>query len=167
MPDPTHLAILSRPVVVRAASRHTERLHGQAALSFSVLLRQSTAGGLPPPSGKDRASWRTWIYQQLIDAYAQLDPTRGKTLLAAVIDRLRSGLPAGLEELAQLGRTLHRRREDVLAYFTHRASNGPTEAINGRLEALRRNGLGFRNLINYHFRCLLHCGNLHQALTAL
>jgi transposase len=108
-----------------------------------------------------------WIYQQLIDAYAQLDPTRGKTLLAAVIDRLRSGLPAGLEELAQLGRTLHRRREDVLAYFTHHASNGPTEAINGRLEALRRNGLGFRNLINYHFRCLLHCGNLHQALTAL
>jgi transposase len=33
----------------------------------------------------------------------------------------------------------------VLAYFTRRASNGPTEAINGRLEALRRNALGFRN----------------------
>ena len=46
-----------------------------------------------------------------------------------MIDRLRSGLPAGLEELATLGRTLHRRRDDVLAYFTHRASNGPTEAI--------------------------------------
>jgi transposase len=43
-------------------------------------------------------------------------------------------VPAGLEELATLGRTLHRRRDDVLAYFTHRASNGPTEAINGRLE---------------------------------
>jgi transposase len=37
-----------------------------------------------------------------------------------------------------------RRRDDVLAYFDHRASNGPTEAINGRLEALRRNALGFR-----------------------
>ena len=73
---------------------------------------------------------------------------------------LRTGLPAGLEELAQLGRTLHRRRDDVLAYFTHRASNGPTEAINGRLEALRRNALGFRNLINYRIRSLLHCGGL-------
>ena len=70
------------------------------------------------------------------------EPQRGKTLLTSVIDRLRTGLPAGLEELATLGRTLHRRRDDVLAYFTHRASNGPTEAINGRLEALRRNALG-------------------------
>ena len=103
----------------------------------------------------------TWCaYQQLIDAYAERDPNRGKTLLATLIDLLRAGLPVGLEELAQLGRTLHRRRDDVLAYFDHRASNGPTEAINGRLEALRRNALGFRNLINYRIRSLLHCGGL-------
>ena len=103
----------------------------------------------------------TWCaYQQLIDAYAERDPNRAKTLLATLIDLLRTGLPAGLEELAQLGRTLHRRRDDVLAYFDHRASNGPTEAINGRLEALRRNALGFRNLINYRIRSLLHCGAL-------
>jgi transposase len=103
----------------------------------------------------------TWqVYQQMIAAYAHPDPRAGKTLLARVIDMLRTGVPAGLEELATLGRTLHRRRDDVLAYFTHRASNGPTEAINGRLEALRRNALGFRNLINYRIRSLLHCGNL-------
>jgi transposase len=101
-----------------------------------------------------------WTYQQVIAAYADPDRQRGKALLTAVIDRLRSGLPAGLEELATLGRTLHRRRDDVLAYFTHRASNGPTEAINGRLEALRRHALGFRNLINYRIRSLLHCGAL-------
>jgi transposase len=101
-----------------------------------------------------------WTYQQVIAAYAHPDPARGKTLLAAVIDRLRAAVPDGLEELATLGRTLHRRREDVLAYFEHRASNGPTEAINGRLEALRRNALGFRNLINYRIRSLLHCGSL-------
>jgi transposase len=103
----------------------------------------------------------TWqIYQEIITAYAHPDPRHGKTLLARVIDTLRAGVPVGLEELATLGRTLHRRRDDVLAYFTHRASNGPTEAINGRLEALRRNALGFRNLINYRIRSLLHCGNL-------
>jgi transposase len=66
-----------------------------------------------------------WIYQQIIDAYAHPNPRQGKTLLARVIGMLRSGVPAGLEELATLGRTLHRRRDDVLAYFTHRASNGP------------------------------------------
>jgi transposase len=101
-----------------------------------------------------------WAYQQIIAAYEDHDRARGKTQLAAVIDRLRSGLPDGLDELATLGRTLQRRRDDVLAYFDHRASNGPTEAINGRLEALRRNALGFRNMINYRIRSLLHCGSL-------
>lgn len=84
----------------------------------------------------------------------------GRRCFTDVIDRLQGTLPAGLEELATLGRTLHRRRDDVLAYFDHRASKGPTEAINGRLEALRRNALGFRNLVNYRIRSLLHCGRL-------
>jgi transposase len=110
----------------------------------------------------------TWsIYQRLIAAYSQPDRRRGKTMMTAVIDSLRAGIPAGLEELAQLGRTLHRRRTDVLAYFDHHASNGPTEAINGRLEALRRNALGFRNLTHYRLRSLLHCGNLIQQIGAL
>jgi transposase len=110
----------------------------------------------------------TWsVYQRLIAAYNQPNRRRGKTMLAAIIDSLRRGLPAGLEELAQLGRTLWRRRSDVLAYFDHHASNGPTEAINGRLEALRRNALGFRNLTHYRIRSLLHCGNLTQLIHAL
>ena len=110
----------------------------------------------------------TWsIYQRLIAAYSHPDRRRGKTMLAAIIDSLRRGVPAGLEELAQLGRTLHRRRADVLAYFDHHVSNGPTEAINGRLEALRRNELGFRNLTHYRLRSLLHCGNLIQQINAL
>ena len=110
----------------------------------------------------------TWsIYQRLIAAYSHPDRRRGKTMLAAIIDSLRRGVPAGLEELAQLGRTLHRRRADVLAYFDHHVSNGPTEAINGRLEALRRNALGFRNLTHYRLRSLLHCGNLAQQINAL
>jgi transposase len=101
-----------------------------------------------------------WVYQQVIAAYAEENPRRGKARLTSVIDTLRATVPAGLEELATLWHTLHRRRDDVLAYFEHRASNGPTEAINGRLEALRRNALGFRSLINYRIRSLLHCGAL-------
>ena len=107
------------------------------------------------------------FYQRLIAAYAHPDRRRGKTMMAAIIGALRTGVPAVLEELAQLGRTLHRRRHDVLAYFDHHASNGPTEAINGRLEALRRNALGFRNLTHYRIRSLLHCGNLAHRINAL
>ena len=76
-------------------------------------------------------------------------------MMAAIITALRRDVPDALEELAQLGRTLWRRRADVLAYFDHHASNGPTEAINGRLEALRRNALGFRNLT--HSDCAHYC----------
>ncbi len=107
------------------------------------------------------------IYQKIIAAYADPDRRRGKRALTAVIDSIRRGVPAGLEEIAQLGRTLWRRRHDILAFFDHHASNGPTEAINGRLEALRRNALGFRNLTHYRIRSLLHSGALHTLVNAL
>jgi len=52
-------------------------------------------------------------------------------------------VPRGLTELITLGRTLKRRAGDILAYFDHpHTSNGPTEAINGRLEHLRGSALG-------------------------
>ncbi len=107
------------------------------------------------------------IYQKIIAAYADPNRRRGKRTLAVVIDSIRRGVPAGLEEIAQLGRTLWRRRHDILAFFDHHASNGPTEAINGRLEALRRYALGFRNLTHYRWRSLLHSGALHQLVNAL
>ena len=108
------------------------------------------------------------FYQRMIAAYAARDRRRGNTMMITIIDALRNSVPDALEELAQLGRTLHRRRAaDVLAYFDYHASNGPTEAINGRLEALRRNALGFRNLTHYRLRSLLHCGNLTQRIDAL
>ena len=73
----------------------------------------------------------TWsIYQNIITAYRNKDRGLGKQQLTRIIDSLKSGVPAALPELATLGRTLNRRRVDVLAYFDHPGtSNGPTEAI--------------------------------------
>lgn len=65
------------------------------------------------------------FYQRMIAAYAHPDRHRGKTMMTQIINALRNGVPSALEELAQLGRTLWRRRADVLAYFDHHASNGP------------------------------------------
>jgi transposase len=112
-----------------------------------------------------RVAWS--IYQKVIAAYADPNRRRGKKAMTTLIESIRRGVPAGLEEIAQLGRTLWRRRHDILAFFDHHASNGPTEAINGRLEALRRNALGFRNLTHYRWRSLLHSGALHQLINAL
>ncbi|QLQ14574.1 MAG: ISL3 family transposase [Micropruina sp.] len=111
----------------------------------------------------------TWcVYQDLIDAYRHPEPALGKKLLATVIDRIKTGVPAGLDELAQLGRTLQQRRADILAFFDHPgSSNGPTEAINGRLEHLRGIALGFRNLINYRLRSLLEAGGFRPLIHSL
>lgn len=110
----------------------------------------------------------TWMfYQDLIQAYGHPKKSEGKKIMSRVINSIRKGLPAGLEELAQLGRTLWRRREDILAYFDIGASNGPVEAINGRLEHLRGIALGFRNLDHYILRSLIHSGQLHNRINAL
>ena len=70
-----------------------------------------------------------------------------------------------MTELRTLGSTLKRRASDVLAYFDHPGtSNGPTEAINGRLEHLRDSALGFRNLTNYITRPLLETGGFRPQL---
>ena len=56
---------------------------------------------------------------------------------------LSHGVPTVLTELKTLGRTLKKRAADVLAYFDRPGtSNGPTKAINGRLEHLRGSALG-------------------------
>jgi transposase len=60
---------------------------------------------------------------------------------------------------------LKKRAADILAYFDRPGtSNGPTEAINGRLEHLRGSALGFRNLTNYIARCLLEAGGFRPHL---
>jgi len=111
----------------------------------------------------------TWgIYQRIVTAYRDPDRRAGKAELAAVITALGRGVPAALTELITLGRTLTRRAADVLAYFDRpHTSNGPTEAINGRLEHLRGTALGFRNLTNYITRSLLDTGGFRPQLHPL
>lgn len=112
----------------------------------------------------------TWtVYQRIVAAYRQPDRAQARAMLQTVIDTLADGVPKALKEVITLGRTLARRAGDILAYFDRPGtSNGPTEAINGRLEHLRGSALGFRNLTNYIARSLLEVGGfkprLHPAL---
>ncbi len=88
--------------------------------------------------------------------------------MTRLIDTIKTGVPAGLDELRVLGQTLHRRRDDILAFFDHpRTSNGPTEAINGLLEHLRGTARGFRSLVNYIARCLLDAGGFRPQIHCL
>ena len=108
----------------------------------------------------------TWgIYQRMIAAYRHQDRRRGRELMASLIESVSTGVPTALVEITKLGRTLKKRAADVLAYFDRPGtSNGPTEAINGRLEHLRGSALGFRNLTNYIARSLLEAGGFRPHL---
>ncbi|GAA1482381.1 hypothetical protein GCM10009624_28210 [Gordonia sinesedis] len=107
------------------------------------------------------------VYQDLIDAYDQPNKRDGKIAMYKLLKRIHTGVPKELAELAQLGRSLWARRKEILAYFDTGASNGPVEAINGRLEHLRGIALGFRNLNHYILRSLIHSGGLAERLHAL
>lgn len=108
----------------------------------------------------------TWgIYQRIVAAYREPDKNKAKEMMRAVIDSVSNGVPALLKEVRRLGRTLKQRAADILAFFDRPGmSNGPTEAINGRLEHLRGSALGFRNLTHYVARSLLEAGGFRPLL---
>ena len=116
-------------------------------LTGADLLTDTQARRLEALFADDRhaavqASWG--VYQRLIQAYRTEEAGLGKYLMQRLIDSLRQTIPDGLEEIQTLARTLTERASDILAYFDRpRTSNGPTEAINGRLEHLRGIALGF------------------------
>ena len=88
-----------------------------------------------------------------------------ESLLWSLVGQHSSGAAIGVAELVERLVTLKRRAADVLAYFDRpHTSNGPTEAINGRLEHLRGSALGFRNLTNYIARSLLETGGFRPRL---
>ena len=109
------------------------------------------------------AVWK--VYQQLITAYRHPNKTTGKHLLSRLIRNLNRSAKTLPIELRRLGRTLQRRATDILAYFDKTGtSNGPTEALNGRLEHLHGSALGFRNLTHYIARSLLETGGFKPRL---
>ena len=139
-------------------------------LTGAGLLTDAQAERLEALFADDRhaavqASWG--VYQRLIQAYRTEEAGLGKYLMQRLIDSLKQAVPEGLEEIQTLARTLTERASDILAYFDRpRTSNGPTEAINGRLEHLRGIALGFRNLTHYTIRSLIHTGRLKDQLKA-
>ena len=107
----------------------------------------------------------TWgIYRRIVVDYCEPYKNKGKQMMRAVIDAVSSGVPVMLTEVRRLGRTLKRRAADVLAFFDRPGtSNGPTEAINGRLKHLR----GSARLPQPHHyiaRSLLEAGGLGPSL---
>ena len=179
--DPFHVVRVGGDALDRCRRRVQQDLHGHRGRKNDPLYRARRTLHTGADLLTDKQTQRlqslftveehvqveaTWgIYQRMIGAYREPDRTRGRQLMTALIESVSHGVPAALTELITLGRTLKKRAEDVLAYFDHPGtSNGPTEAINGRLEHLRGSALGFRNLTNYIARSLLETGGFRPRL---
>ena len=179
--DPFHVVHLAADALDRCRRRVQQDLHGHRGRTDDPLYRARRVLHTGADLLTDRQQQRltalfaadehvqveaTWgIYQRMIGAYREPDRAMGRRLMSDLIDALGRGVPAALTELITLGRTLKKRAEDVLAYFERPGtSNGPTEALNGRLEHLRGSALGFRNLTNYIARSLLETGGFKPQL---
>ena len=179
--DPFHVIRLAGDALDQCRRRVQQAIHGHRGRKSDPLYAARrtlhTGAGLLTDKQMDRlhalfaadahveveATWR--IYQQMITAYREPDRKNGRKLMQQLIESVSQGVPASLTEVITLGRTLNKRAADVLAYFDRPGtSNGPTEAINGRLEHLRGSALGFRNLTNYIARSLLESGAFRPRL---
>jgi transposase len=179
--DPLHVVRLAGDALDQCRRRVQQTIHGHRGRTGDPLsaARRTlhTGADLLTDTHKDRLTAlfavdahveveATWgIYQRMIAAYREPDNKRGPPLMQQLIDSVSRGVPGALKEVITLGRTLKKRAGDVLAYFDRPGtSNGPTEAINGRLEHLRGSALGFRNLTNYIARSLLETGGFRPRL---
>jgi transposase len=179
--DPFHVVRLAGDALDRCRRRVQNDIHGQRGRKNDPLYaaRRTLHTGADLLTHKQSTRLTalfkneahvqveaTWgVYQAMIAAYREPDRARGKTLMTDLINSIGQGVPAALTEVTTLGRTLKKRSVDVLAYFDRPGtSNGPTEAINGRLEHLRGSALGFRNLTNYIARSLLETGGFRNRL---
>ncbi|PPF21749.1 ISL3 family transposase, partial [Rathayibacter tritici] len=179
--DPFHVIRLAGDALDRCRQRVQQQSTGHRGRSRDPLYsaRRTLHTGADLLTDKQHARLKTvfavdehveveatWgIYQRMIAAYRDPDRTAGKTAMQALIDSISGKVPRALKELVTLGRTMNARAADILAYFDRPGtSNGPTEAINGRLEHLRGSALGFRNLTNYIARSLLETGGFRPRL---
>ena len=65
------------------------------------------------------------VYQRLIAAYEASGKREGKIAMYKLLKSIRAGVPKELPELAQLGRSLWKRRREILAYFDVGACRRP------------------------------------------
>ncbi len=179
--DPFHVVRLAGDALDRCRRRVQQDLHGHRGRAgdplYAARRMLHTGADLLTTKQKNRLTAlfavgehveveATWgVDQRMITAYREPDRARGRQLMQDLITSLGQGIPAALSEVTTLGRTLKKRAADVLAYFDRPGtSNGPTEAINGRLEHLRGSALGFRNLTNCIARSLLETGGFKPRL---
>ena len=134
-----------RKLLLKGAERLDERGHDRVLLGLRI--------GDP-----DDELLGAWLAKESVrDVYLTGDPDEATVLLdKAIVACAQDEVP----EIATLGHTLARWREEILNHHKTGASNGPTEGLNFSAKQVKRAGRGFSTFANYRLRVLLYAGGV-------
>ncbi len=130
-------------------------LKGAERLDATGLDRMLLEMRLGDPDGDVTGVWAA--KESVRDIYLTNNPVDAELLLDKAIEGCRCDW---VEEIRSLGRTLAKRRTEILNHHLTGASNGPTEGLNLLVKKVKRAGHGFRSFANYRLRILLHAGGV-------
>lgn len=157
--DKFHVLRLLTPAI----NRHRKAITGDKRTNPIRRLLLRNGRDLDATS---RWALRTWLAEhpslralyeakeRLSGFYRIRSHTQAARVLTAFTDSLaQSDVP----ELKTFRGTLMKWRNEVLAYFRTRATNGMTEGFNGKAKLVKRRAYGYRSFRNYRLRLLNAC----------
>ena len=97
-------------------------------------------------------------YQDLIAAISH----RSQTLLDQLIKR--NNLP---NIMRRVKRTLAKHRQEIIASFYTRLTNGPIEGTNNKIKIIKRTAYGYRNFFHFRIRILISLKNSNLMIREL
>ena len=157
--DKFHVLRLLSPAI----NRHRKAITGDKRTNPIRRLLLRNGRDLDPTS---RWALRTWLAphpalralyetkERLASFYRIRSYEQAARVFTALTDSLAH---AEVAELQTFRRTLMRWRNEVLAYFRTRATNGMTEGFNGKAKLVKRRAYGYRSFRNYRLRLLNAC----------
>ena len=74
--------------------------------------------------------------------WGQTDKSAGQAYLESWLDKAEA---SGIGHMAKMAESLRRHQDGILAYFDHRITSGPMEAVNARIRVMQRQTYGLRD----------------------
>jgi transposase len=140
----------------RLLTKAHERLDDKGHAKLLGLL------GAGDPNGDVAEAW--YAKEAVRELYTITDPDIATEWIDELIEIMKD--KAFPIEVRSLGRTLKRWRTHILAWHSHKRTNGPTEAANNLVKRVKRGAFGFRSFENYRVRSLLYAGRPRWELLA-
>ncbi len=170
--DPFHVVRLGNQAVTKCRQRVQQDVLGHRGWKDDPLYRirrlllvgaerledrgwERLYDGLDRGDALDQVTEAWMAKEKVREIYLTDDVEVAAARLDVAIDFTRS---SKVPEVKTLSKSLRRWRSEILARHTTGASNGPTEAVNLTIKAVKRCGRGFRNFHNYRLRLLLVAG---------